>query len=136
MTVVVVTYDETFSGTVVRQIAVEFPHERITLRDLIRERVRREVEDYNCTQYQRHLGNTVRSSDTEQKSIGPPHKCSPEHYRQIDWQTQVEKAVQAFERNRFFVLVDDRQVENLDQELEINYRTRMAFVKLTPLLGG
>ena len=43
---------------------------------------------------------------------------------------------QAFTRNGFFVLVGDRQVESLDEELELKVDTDVSFVKLVPLVGG
>jgi hypothetical protein len=37
--------------------------------------------------------------------------------RKIDWEEQFAKALAAFERNGFFVLVGERQAESLDEEL-------------------
>jgi hypothetical protein len=34
------------------------------------------------------------------------------------------------------VLVDDKQVEDLDAMLEIGMRTEITFLKLVPLVGG
>ena len=48
----------------------------------------------------------------------------------------LETALDAFQRNGFFVLVDDRQVEGLDEEIEIRLNTTISFVKLVPLVGG
>ena len=45
-------------------------------------------------------------------------------------------AVEAFSRNGFVVLVDDRQVESLDAVLDVSRRTEITFLKLVPLVGG
>ena len=45
-------------------------------------------------------------------------------------------ALEAFERNGFFVIVGGRQVESLDEELALGADTDVRFVKLTPLVGG
>jgi hypothetical protein len=34
------------------------------------------------------------------------------------------------------MLVDDRQVEDLDEEIELRVSTEVSFVKLIPLVGG
>jgi hypothetical protein len=57
-------------------------------------------------------------------------------HRQIDWKQQSERACDAFERNGFFVLVDDRQPDSLDEEITVGPDTRVSFVKLVPLVGG
>ena len=56
--------------------------------------------------------------------------------RKIDWQEQYQKALEAFERNGFFVLVGNRQAESLDQQFEVKVDTEVSFVKLMPLVGG
>jgi hypothetical protein len=42
----------------------------------------------------------------------------------------------AFKRNGFVVLVDDRQVTDLDEVLEVSADTEVSFVRLVPLVGG
>jgi hypothetical protein len=58
------------------------------------------------------------------------------HRRPIDWEKQAAKAVEAFERNGFFSLVDDRQAESLDDTIQLTPTTTVSFVKLVPLVGG
>lgn len=62
------------------------------------------------------------------------YRLNPE--RQIDWKQQFEKAIEAFSRNGFFILVDDKQGESLDEEVVIKAGTQVSFVKLTLLVGG
>ena len=45
--------------------------------------------------------------------------------RKIDWQEQFERALEAFERNGFFILVGDRQAERLDDEFEVKVDTEV-----------
>lgn len=54
----------------------------------------------------------------------------------IDAKKQVEVAIEAFSRNGFFVLVDDKQFEHLEDEIIVEKTTSISFVKLTPLVGG
>ena len=45
-------------------------------------------------------------------------------------------ALDGFRRNAFFVVVDDRQVTELDAEIRIRPETAITFVRLVPLVGG
>jgi hypothetical protein len=56
--------------------------------------------------------------------------------RRIDWQQQADRAIEAFQRNGFFVLVDDRQVTELDEALNLAADTDICFVRLVQLAGG
>jgi hypothetical protein len=56
--------------------------------------------------------------------------------RRIDWQRQADRAIEAFERNGFFVLVEDRQVTSLDEELDLSADSDIRFVRLVQLIGG
>ncbi|MET9622423.1 hypothetical protein ABZZ37_16900 [Streptomyces sp. NPDC006464] len=46
------------------------------------------------------------------------------------------RAVAAFGRNGFLVLVGDRQVEELDETVELGRDTEVTFLRLVPLAGG
>lgn len=57
-------------------------------------------------------------------------------WRQIDWQRQYEKAVEAFETTHIIILVDDKQAESLDRDIVIRTDTQVTFLRLMPLVGG
>lgn len=110
--------------------------EVITVRELIRQRVMQEVNNHNqgITPV---TSNLVQPSEAEQplnKSMEKQNECHKR--RQINLEKQVEKALQAFSSNGFFVLVDDHQVENLDEELVLMETSEVSFFKLVPLVGG
>ena len=54
----------------------------------------------------------------------------------IDWEQQADRAVRAFARNGFFVLVGDRQVTDLDEVLELTADSDIRFIRLVQLVGG
>ncbi len=110
---------------------LNFPDERVTARELLRERVRQEVEDYN-TQQPEYFRGLVQPTDAERTLNG--FKLTKQ--KQIDWQEQYAKALEAFGRNGFILLVDDRQVEDLDETILIEPDTPVTFLKLVPLVGG
>ncbi|KPH98782.1 hypothetical protein OK006_8581 [Actinobacteria bacterium OK006] len=56
--------------------------------------------------------------------------------RRIDWERQAEIAERAFLANGFFVLASDRQVEDLDEVVDLIADPDLVFVKLVALVGG
>lgn len=48
----------------------------------------------------------------------------------------VDCALSAFRNNGFVLLVDDRQVDDLDDQVELNENSVVTFLRLTPLVGG
>ena len=101
--------DVSGAGRVGTTTLLELMSSRITLRDLVLTRVRDEVARWNA---------------------------EPQTQRQLDWEQQADRAIEAFGRNGFFVLVDDRQVTELDEELELTADTDIRFVRLIQLVGG
>ena len=123
--------DETLTGQSIAEHPLDLLTERVTVRELIRSRVYQEVQDYNRRQPETFRG-LVQPTDAEQTLNG----FRVRNHRQLDWKQQFEKACDAFERNGFFVLVNDRQPDSLDEELTIDPTKTVTFVKLLPLVGG
>jgi hypothetical protein len=136
MAVTLTVRDETTSGAVYDERPLEFPTERITVRALIRERVYQEVQDFNRKGGEEVFRGLVQPTDAERLLNGKPTEYRLKAHRTIDWKPQFEKAVEAFEGNGYFILVDDKQAESLDQEFVIGHGTQVSFVKLTPMVGG
>lgn len=112
-------------------ITINLTSKRLTARDLIRERVRQEVEDFNNKQPELFHG-LVQPTDTERTLNGFKFR----EKRTLDWQEQFEKAIEGFQRNAYILLVDDLQVEDLDQVIPLAPETSVTFLKLVPLVGG
>ena len=124
-------HDETSSGQKTNSFSMDWLAERLTVRELIRARIYQEVQDYNLKRSEYFYG-LVEPTEAERELNG--HGFKPK--RQIDWQRQYDRALDAFQRNGFFVLVGDRQAESLDEEFEVKVDTDVSFVKLVPLVGG
>ena len=112
-------------------ITINLTAPRLTARDLIRERVRQEVEDFNTKQPELFHG-LVQPTDTERTLNGFKFRKK----RTLNWQEQFEKAIEGFQRNAFILLVDDTQIEELDHVIPLSPETSVTFVKLVPLVGG
>ena len=131
MATLVTVFDETTSGERTNSLTLEFLTARVTARELIRRRVYEEVQEYNLSTPEYFRGLV---QPTEAEKVLNGYKLR--EWRKIDWEEQYARAVEAFERNGFFMLVDDRQVERLDEEIELKVATEVSFIKLVPLVGG
>jgi hypothetical protein len=127
----VMFYDETPGAGRSPPVKLELVSERITVRQLIESRVRREVETINRAPG-REFRTLVQPTEAELTLNGFKLRTP----RPIDGDKQCALAFDAFEHNRFFLLVDDRQVERLDEEIVIGPDTEIGFFKLVPLVGG
>jgi hypothetical protein len=114
-----------------RDFTLDVMEGRITVRELIRTRVANEVRDYNLSQPEYFRG-LVQPTDAERSLNG----FRMGKRRRIDPEKQFELAIKAFYANGFIVLVNDRQVDELEEEIEIGPDTTVTFLKLVPLVGG
>lgn len=123
--------DESTAGAIGRRFELEFPTERITVRELIRERVYQEVQDFDRSGGRVFVG-LVRPTDATPEGGGYRLKAG----RAVDWKEQFERACEAFNAKRVLVLVGDRQCEALEETIEITHGTAVSFLRLVPLIGG
>jgi hypothetical protein len=123
--------DETTSGQRGDTWMLDIPEERLALREVIRRRVLKEVTEYNARQ-----PAVFRSLVQPAGAELTPNGYTLCERRQVDAEAQYLLAVQAFGRNGFLVLVGDRQVEDLDAEVDLPAGTEVTFLKLVPLVGG
>lgn len=131
MGTVLTIHDETASGQKTNTFTLDCLTERMTVREVIRARIYQEVQDYNQKQPEYFRG-LVQPTEAERVLNGYKLRAR----RTIDWQKQYQRALEAFERNGFFLLIGDKQAESLDQEFEVKVDTEVSFVKLVPLVGG
>ena len=123
--------DETASGSILHRLELEISQEMLTVRELIARRVHDEVTTYNERQSGVFQG-LVQPTESERVLNG--YRLRPQHL--IDAEQQVYRALEAFQQHGFFVLVNDRQVESLDEEVWLGSGATASFLKLTPLVGG
>jgi hypothetical protein len=103
----------------------------VKLRDLIRGRLREEVERYNQALPETFQG-LVQPEESEQILNGFRMKTK----RPLDCEVQCRRAFSSFEKNGFLVLVDGMQVTELDTQLDLHEESEIDFIKLVPLVGG
>lgn len=123
--------DETSGGEILNEISVSLKSSTVTVREIIEARVEHEVNLYN-QKLPEYFQGLVQPTNAEKTLNGYKMR----ERKKIDPEKQVYIALDAFQKNGYFVLVDDRQAESLEQEVIIKPQTVVSFVKLTPLVGG
>jgi hypothetical protein len=111
----------------------------ITLRALIAQVVQAELAAYQERQAARQ---TVRALTAGQITAGAARgkidsggrEIQPEN--NVDVETAVAAALEAFEDGLYFVFVDGRQLEILDAPLQLTPGSAVSFVRLVALAGG
>ena len=123
--------DESIMGGVSNEFLLEVQSKEITLRDIIRLRIYHEVAEHNLKMPDNYNG-LVKPTDTEITLNG--YKLREKMY--IDAEKQYYLALDFFQKNGFFVLIDNNQYTSLDDIVELQETSIIAFVKLTQLIGG
>ena len=131
MTTLLTVFDVTTGGKRIGQCKLEISTEHVSVRELIRSRVYQEVMDFNVNRPNVYLG-LVQPNQVETELNGREVPKT----RQIDWRTQYEAAIEAFEHCRLIVLINGHQACDLDEELEMQPNTEIKFLKIVPLVGG
>lgn len=128
----IIIKDESIGREVKNSFVLELLNQNVTVADIIRERVRYEVEAHNRKSNERRFHGLIQPTDTETTLNGYELK----RRRRIDIDRQIDTALKAFQGNGFFILIDDQQVEALDQVIALRPDMEVTFIKLTPLVGG
>ncbi len=117
--------DEVFPGGQATERTLDLLAERVTVRELMRSRIYQEVTEHNAARARAALPPLL--DPTPPEGVSPPR---------VDWEQQYTRALAAFCQRRFLLLVDDRQITDLDDEVALQADTRVTFLRLVPLRGG
>ncbi len=127
--------DETGAGTLVQELELEVENGNISVKDLIAARVKKEVEIYNSRSDEFYKNGLVTPTEYE-KTLNQSSNVSKIKRSLVDYEKQMYIALESFQRNGFFILVDDEQCEELEQQVQLSPTSKISFVKLTQLVGG
>ncbi len=123
--------DETFTGETLHTVDLSFESEQVSVKEIISERVIQEVAKYN-EKADGYFRGLIEPSQAEKTLNGYKLK----ERKKVDAEKQVYVALDAFQKNGFFVLIDNVQSESLEQMVQLKADTSVSFIKLTPLVGG
>jgi hypothetical protein len=122
-------HDDTTSGEIRNAGIFQFENASLTLREIIQLRVQQEVARFNKADYEMFQG-LVQPEESERVLNGVRTRPI------LDPQRQFTKAIAAFKGNGFLVLLDDRQIMDLDETLHLTAQSKITFLRLVPLVGG
>lgn len=131
MSIMVTIKDESLGKGRNHSTELYFTAERMSVRELIEARITQEVEKYNAHATGEYIG-LVQPTESEARLNG----YSLAKGQLIDVEKQKSAAVKSFLSNGFFLLVNNRQVTNLDEEVILLPESEVNFIKLVPLVGG
>lgn len=121
--------DKTIAGKNLNALDIEIENDKISVEDIIRQRVTKEVHLFNNKA--KKLNSLVTPS-TFELALNKPRKKPKE----IDVEEQIYIALDGFLTNQFFILINNQQVEQLNTTFLIKDIEEVAFIKLTQLVGG
>ena len=127
----VVIRDQGLQNRQVAELLLRLSSYKLTARDLIAERVRAECDRRLVDREGRFSTPLVQPTAEEAALNGEMPRAA-----KVNPERQVSRALEGFERNAFILLLDDRQVENLDDQVQLGPKTVVTFLRLTPLVGG
>ena len=109
------------------ELEIELDSVEVTAAELIRGRVTAELA---------RIGGSVPrpivpASEAEQALNGPRKEG-----RRLDVAQETERALRAFKKGRFVVVVDGRQVNEADDKVTLTPDSTVTFVRLVPVRGG
>lgn len=127
----VLVQDCTLQGSLLNSLTLTVPVETLTARELIRRYVLQVVEQHqaapNAPRYR------FFTPDADEARL---NGYDEQPRRAVDVERQCQLAISAFERNGFLLLVDDRQVDELDEPFRLAAISKVQFLRLLPLVGG
>ena len=120
---------------------VELPEhggDHLRLRDLITRVVLEEVEAFKQRQQERRLARVLAPADIEAGRLAGKIDSGERDLRQqeVEPETAVGAALQAFEDGLYYVFIDEVQQTGLDRELWLKPESQVTFLRLVALTGG
>ena len=131
MSVLVRTIDKVLGAPSADGPQLTFEVGRITAREIVRARVRMEVERYNNEDERGFVSLFVPAR--EEAELNDPARV---RRRTLDADRQVEVALEAVRNGRVVILFNGAQVTDLDADLVVTPVSEARFLRLVPLAGG
>lgn len=103
-----------------------------TARALIARRVEAELQRVAAHHSDKYFHGLIQPTKVEVRANGYD---SPKADK-LNLERQIINAITAFESNKFLLLVNDRQILDLDEEIRVADSTTVTFLRLVPLAGG
>ena len=111
--------------------------DNIRLRDLIEHVVRHEVRAFKRRQDSRRFDRILSDTQIAQGAqAGKVDPASKEYAQEVDVESAIGSALQAFEDGMYLVIIDEIERRSLDEQVRLSDESRLAFIRLTFLAGA
>ena len=130
----------------IEPVYIRLLEEKLTVAELIRRTVEEQVRDLvarrkldaeqtrRALDRQYHSGEEIIAKAEHSTAKNPSRRATdPVEKRSA---AEVRKALSAFDSRSYYVTVDGRQVERLDDVIELRPDSKVTFIRLMPLVGG
>lgn len=127
----IIVKDNSASGEIQNTFSLETNKDTISVCELIKLRIFDEVERFNKLQPE-YFRSLIKPTDAEISL----NRFKLTKRKMVDPEKQYYHALEAFQKNGYFIIVNGKQAESLDEKLTVNNEMEVKFIKLIPLVGG
>jgi hypothetical protein len=133
--------EEVIGQGIMDTIEVHLPMDKLTVKDIITAKVEATVHAINTdisVVKSKHHFTSDEEKRLNQKLL---EKKDEELQKQIkalklDAEKETYVALEAFQNNMFFIIIDEKQYSDLEEQVVITHKSQVKFIKLTQLQGG
>ncbi|MEN8216755.1 MAG: hypothetical protein ABFS56_10345 [Pseudomonadota bacterium] len=116
-------------------LPIQLPSDNATLSQLIEIIVHQQTADFNHKREEknwlRYLSHSQAMKETGKMGFGQVYNTET-----VDVEKAVQDALQAFEDGLYFVFVDDKKIDKLDDNIDLKAHSKVFFLRLVALTGG
>lgn len=131
MPTTLIIHDEDVRGNRFHTLRVPVNQESISVEEIIKARIETEIKKFNI-QRPVCFFSLVQPQDSE---VTPRGFRLKEH-RVIDWQVQLDAALNAFKKNKFLVSANEKDYKKLDDQIDLRSSNEITFVKFMDIIAG
>lgn len=127
-------------------VALDLLHETLSVRDLITRTVTEQIQDLLLN----HHWDEAKTRETLARQYLTDHEIAEQAEQgavrvlptkigkipNINTGEEVQKALTAFQKRIYLIVVDGYQPAELDEDLTLKPTSKITFLRLTPLVGG
>ncbi len=123
MSITITVKNELLQGGAQPSWPLEIHEECSTLREIIRCRIYQDVSEYHARKRVRELCLIPPTTCQSQSETGTEDRPL------LDWQRHYKQAIKAFEKRSYIVIVDNKQVTQLDSQVQLTSESSVTFFK-------
>jgi len=133
--------EEVIGQGIMDTIEVHLPMDKLTVKDIITAKVEATVNSINTDSNVVKANHHFKSDEEKRLNQQLLETKNKELQKRIeslklDAEKETYVALEAFKNNMFFIIIDEKQYSDLEEEVLITNQSQVKFIKLTQLKGG